>query len=173
MRGYIVRKMMSKINFRVLNTIKKLKTFEFGEMSLKNNELEHRPCQVIVQDNVKMKYIGQWIIGTNIRQGRGTLIWQDGSCFEGHFKNNKAKGKGRMIHANGDVYEGEFQENKANGDGTYTQYNGTVYKGQFVNDRQEGYGKENYNDGAYYEGTFLDGMKHGEGTFMNVNGQKY
>ena len=43
-----------------------------------------------------------------MRQGRGMLIWKDGSKYEGYWKNDMTDGKGRLIHSDGDVYEGEW-----------------------------------------------------------------
>jgi len=52
------------------------------------------------------RYDGDWILGRDIRQGKGRQIWPDGSMYEGWWKDNKANGKGRLIHADGDVYDG-------------------------------------------------------------------
>jgi hypothetical protein len=38
------------------------------------------------------KYEGEWIKGTKIREGKGKLIWPDGSIYEGYFHDNKANG---------------------------------------------------------------------------------
>jgi len=43
-----------------------------------------------------------------MRHGRGTQQWQDGSYYEGYWRNNCANGKGRLIHADNDVYEGNW-----------------------------------------------------------------
>lgn len=72
------------------------------QQSLSAN-LEFRPEQILPTN---VKYEGQWIPGTMIREGRGRQIWKDGSLYEGWFKNDKAQGFGRLIHADGDVYEG-------------------------------------------------------------------
>ena len=50
------------------------------------------------------RYQGSWNIDTNLREGEGTQIWQDGSIYEGMWSSDKANGKGRLIHADGDVY---------------------------------------------------------------------
>lgn len=51
--------------------------------------------------------------GSEIRDGKGYMIWPDGSIYEGFWVNNQATGYGRMIHADGDVYDGEWFEDKA------------------------------------------------------------
>ena len=51
-------------------------------------------------------YKGQWLKGTQIRDGLGIQLMADGSKYEGTWKNNIYHGKGRMTHANGDIYQG-------------------------------------------------------------------
>lgn len=53
------------------------------------------------------KFVGQFIINTNIKDGIGHLIYPDGSIFEGTFKNDLPI-KGRYIMINGDVYQGKM-----------------------------------------------------------------
>ena len=72
-------------------------------MGINHNQLEFRGMQTL--ENYA-RYEGQWIKGTDIRQGKGKQIWPDGSIFEGWFKDSKADGYGRMIHNNYYVYNG-------------------------------------------------------------------
>ena len=53
-------------------------------------------------------YKGEWLRNATpeVRTGRGTQIWPDGSMYEGYWVDSKATGRGRLIHADGDVYEG-------------------------------------------------------------------
>ena len=46
-------------------------------------------------------------------------MWNDGSKYEGFWKNDMANEKGRLLHADGDVYEGEWLDDKAHGKGHY------------------------------------------------------
>lgn len=80
-----------------------------------------------VQENVK--YEGQWIPGTMIRQGKGKQVWKDGTMYEGWFRHDKAEGQGRLIHVDGDVYEGDWVDDKAHGYGKYTHNDGATYEG--------------------------------------------
>lgn len=43
------------------------------------------------------------------KSGKGTLVWPDGSIYEGYFLDDKASGRGRLIHADGDVYDGDWK----------------------------------------------------------------
>ena len=36
------------------------------------------------------EYEGEWNTATDQREGIGTQIWPDKSCYVGHWKNNKA-----------------------------------------------------------------------------------
>ena len=45
-------------------------------------------------------------MGTDIREGKGTLIEPDGSMYEGWFMDNKYHGNGRMIRPDGTVIDG-------------------------------------------------------------------
>ena len=56
-----------------------------------------------------MIYIGEFNEKKQ-REGKGIQIWNDGSKYEGYWKNDKANGWGRLIHSYGDVYEGEWFE---------------------------------------------------------------
>ena len=35
-------------------------------------------------------YQGEWVINTSIREGRGIIIWKNGSRYDGFFKDGKA-----------------------------------------------------------------------------------
>ena len=61
------------------------------------------------------QYEGEWLRGTQAIQGRGSMLWQDGSLYEGHWAQNKFNGLGREIHANGDVYIGTWKDSKKHG----------------------------------------------------------
>ena len=97
-----------------------------------NNNLEFRPEQVLPTN---VKYEGQWIPGTMIREGRGRQTWKDGSLYEGWFKSDKAQGIGRLIHADGDVYEGQWVNDMAHGYGVYTHSDGARYEGDWYHDK--------------------------------------
>lgn len=54
---------------------------------------------------------------TKRKEGFGLQVWNDGSIYEGFWKNNKAHGEGRFILANGDMYVGNWANDKADGHG--------------------------------------------------------
>lgn len=73
------------------------------EAMLGNRELR----KLTLMDN-GAKYTGEWLLDSNIREGRGTQVWPDGSMYEGYWKDNRTTGRGRLIHSDGDVYDGEW-----------------------------------------------------------------
>ena len=132
-------------NPQVKDLENRLGQFDYGQPPQENNELEFRGM-VTLENGAK--YQGEWIKGTNIRQGKGVQIWSDGSKYEGWWRNNKANGKGRLIHADGDVFEGQWKNDKAHGTGKYSHLDGAQYEGEWEEDRQHGYGVETWPDGA-------------------------
>ena len=117
-----------------------------------NKPLEFRSEQTVASKRVK--YEGQWVVGTMIREGKGRQTFKDGSMYEGWFRNDKADGKGRLIHADGDIYEGEWMDDMAHGTGMYKHSDGASYQGQWQLDKQHGYGKEDWPDGSSYTGYY-------------------
>ena len=89
---------------------------------------EYRPLTYLEN---QAQYEGEWLRGSQIRQGKGVQYWQDGSMYEGYWANNKANGKGRLIHADGDVYDGLWKDDKAHGYGTYSHLDGAQYEGEW------------------------------------------
>lgn len=123
----------------------KLGRFEYAQAPKENQQLEFRGMKTLENG---AKYQGEWIKGTNIRQGKGIQIWSDGSKYEGWWKDNKANGRGRLIHADGDVFEGEWKDDKAHGFGVYSHLDGAKYEGEWEEDRQHGKGIETWPDNA-------------------------
>ena len=70
--------------------------------------LEYRPATNL--DGVW--YQGQWIRGTQIKQGRAILVFQD-SVWETIFYRDINIGKGRTIYNNGDIFEGYYNSKKS------------------------------------------------------------
>ena len=70
-------------------------------------------------------YDGEWIIGTDIREGKGTLyLFDDEDIYQGYFNNNKYSITGRFLWLDGDVYEGEYRDGERHGQGTFKKVDG-------------------------------------------------
>ena len=107
------------------------------------------------------------------REGFGKLFLNDGSIYEGFFKENRMEGRGRFLNIEGFIYEGEFKNNLASGYGKYVGLDGTIYKGTWVNNKQNGIGDVTYSDNSHYIGNFINGLKNGKGKFFFPEGNSY
>lgn len=141
-------------NPQVKELEQQLGRFDYGQVPKESNQLDFRGMRTLENG---AKYQGEWIKGTEVRQGKGVQIWSDGSKYEGWWKDNKANGRGRLIHADGDVFEGEWKDDKAHGYGIYSHLDGAKYEGQWQEDRQHGKGIETWPDNARYDGEYVMG----------------
>lgn len=121
MRGYT--EIQQYRNPNVEEILNQLGAFDYGSINPTPN-FEYRPLQLL---DTGAQYEGEFLKGTNIREGKGKQIWADGSVYEGYWKNSKANGRGRLIHADGDIYEGEWKDDKADGFGVYRHLDGARY----------------------------------------------
>ena len=72
----------------VVDMIKKLGEFDYEKHKphdLDESKLEYRE---LCKHGPKAEYQGQWLIGTETRQGRGQNTWEDGSIYHGYWVNN-------------------------------------------------------------------------------------
>ena len=76
------------------------------------------------------------------RSGKGKIIYQSGSIYEGGFVNNKYEGNGVYTWEDGDKYNGEWKDGERNGKGTFTKADGTVQMGKFIDGFMKGDGIE-------------------------------
>lgn len=98
----------------------------------------------------------------NERHGLGILLQEDGTKYEGYWRNDNFTGWGRYIDSNGNLYEGCFIDGKLNGKGIKRSLNGNIFTGEFVNSLREGRGKEETSE-HIYEGEFSNDKKNGHG----------
>ena len=64
------------------------------------------------------------IDGTDVREGKGNLVFNDGDEYEGEYRDDKFHGRGKYIWANGDVYDGQWVNGKRSGHGIATNVDG-------------------------------------------------
>ena len=64
-----------------------------AELKMSANKLERRTTVV----KPGFTYDGEWIIGTNKKEGRGVLVSRLGTIYEGWFRNDKFHFHGRII----------------------------------------------------------------------------
>jgi hypothetical protein len=131
------------------------------------------------------------------QNGRGVMLYQDGTKYAGDFRKGVPHGKGEVAIANGgsyrgdwvaggregvgvyrrptgEVYTGSFKKNKQSGRGVMTYPNGNKYEGNWENDLPNGYGKYTFPaTGEWYEGVFVNGLPNGMGVMAYKDGDKY
>ena len=84
------------------------------------------------------RYKGEWLDGTHIKEGKGMVIYADGSVYEGYWKNDYRHGPGRYIHTDSYVYEGERRIDKKHGRGKEVHANGNMYVGMYFDGERNG-----------------------------------
>lgn len=142
-------------------------------------------------------YEGNWIHTPEGEKfhGEGTLTYNDGSTFNGHFsygkkdgfgvlndkegvysglwKNGKRDGYGTQQYKSGALYIGNWKEDKLDGKGFLIYPDQSTYEGGFKNGKKCGYGEFRFKNGESYMGEFKDGLKHGYGIFTYLDGSTY
>ena len=109
-------------------------------------------------------------LSRGIREGKGTMIFEDGTVFEAYFRQDKPLENCRITYANGDVYEGANCDYKRHGLGKLTYADGTVYDGVFRDDMRAG-GKITYADGTAWNGSWDNDKEYtGEGVVKFEDG---
>ena len=89
----------------------------------------------------------------------------NGNTYEGEWINFKPDGFGIMTFADdGSIYEGQFKDGQRHGKGKQKAEGIAEYQGEWVNNNFEGKGVLVYADGGKYEGDFFKNKKEGYGT---------
>ncbi|KAJ3166385.1 hypothetical protein HDU88_003253 [Geranomyces variabilis] len=107
-------------------------------------------------------YAGEW--AGDVRHGRGTCFYDDGSMYDGMWEGDVREGWGRLhFAADKSVYEGEWHDGLRHGQGVLLLANGDRYEGTYLNDLKEGPGRFIYRQKRQcYEGEWaLDMPKCG------------
>ena len=112
----------------------------------------------------------------NIPNGKGKVVWENGSFYEGGFLNGECHGYGKFLLDGYGCFEGKwinhsFVEGKAMYHFVYTGYEmNTIYEGKFEEFFLVGEGKITRANGEIYEGDTLNGKPHGKGKLICSNG---
>ena len=127
-----------------------------------------------------------------------TVFMDDGSVYEGEYKNGKPNGKGSMTsYDNKTIYDGDWINGKREGNGKLIisdEYNytgpfendqfsgsggvlcdnkGNIYEGDFEKGKFEGYGHYKMSNGDTYIGEFKGGLFHGKGQYNDKEGNVF
>ena len=107
-------------------------------------------------------YTGNFVTG--YYDGKGKIIYKDGSSYDGEWKAGKRNGVGTYVSTYGWSYTGEFADDLKNGQGVCTFPDKSVYDGAWQSDVPNGKGKITYKDTSYYDGDWANNLKQGKGT---------
>ena len=108
-------------------------------------------------------YIGQF---ENFKfNGKGKIIYDNKSTYEGNFVSGYKEGNGQLIFEDGSYYIGNFHKNNYNGNGIFKWNDGRIYSGEWKNNNIEGEGKFNWSDNVYYKGEYKNNAREGKGTY--------
>ena len=114
-------------------------------------------------------YTGQFKHGTEVFDGTGMIIFNNGAIFEGYFKDNKKNGPGRYIWSTGSYYIGDWRDGKREGYGELIKPNGDIYKGYWRDNKRDGSGEEYFADGSEFRGSFTNDKRHGKGELYYID----
>jgi len=102
---------------------------------IKNKQPNGLGVAIYSNDNT-LRYSGYFLNG--MYNGKGVLLFKNGTFLSGEWKNGKLNGKGADLTASGDLYVGEFVDGKRNGSGTYTYDDKSFLFGKFKDDNFNG-----------------------------------
>ena len=114
--------------------------------------------------------------GPAAAQTDGSVIskqYDDGSVYEGTFKDGRQDGTGTYRLPNGYEYTGAWVAGEIKGQGVAHFPNGSVYEGEFAAGKPQGKGKITFADGGTYDGDWADGQMTGQGVAHYANGVIY
>ena len=133
----------------------------------------------------KVKSFDYWVkehdndlfyLNENIISDKILIVFnEDGSIYEGEYKNGKPNGHGSLTsYDNKTIYDGEWKDGKREGIGKLVVINKYNYTGPFENDFFSGTGGvlcDNF--GNIYDGDFEKGKFNGYGHYKMSNGDTY
>jgi hypothetical protein len=89
---------------------------DWNKLKLNKKDLE---TSKLVKYRNGSRYYGQLRKGSEIKEGRGIMVYTDGSLYEGFWKNNQQHGKGRMVYSADAIYQGNWKSGFYHGLGIY------------------------------------------------------
>ncbi len=99
--------------------------------------------------------------------------YEDGSIYEGEWKNGKRDGKGKYTYTNGGIFEGKYKNGKRDGKGKFISSSGSIFKGKYKNGKGDGKGKFISSSGSIFEGKYKNGKRDGQFIKTSSCGKKY
>lgn len=110
------------------------------------------------------KCIYEGEVKRGLRNGYGTLRFENGIEYTGYWREGLREGFGTLKYPSGQIYEGYWEKGKKHGHGVLKYASGNYYEGQFQNDKQNGQGTIYWiTRNEKYTGEWKDGLPHGYG----------
>ena len=108
-----------------------------------------------------------------VRHGFATYTSPDGFSYTGEWINGEIEGQGKAKYPNGSIYTGKFSKSEPNGIGKIEFIDGGNYEGEWLNGIIQGTGTAKYSNGSIYVGEFKEAKQHGQGDLTTLTGIKY
>ena len=125
----------------------------------------------IYNNKFALRYAGYFVNGSY--EGKGAILYEDGSFLSGEWKNGKLNGQGTHYSTEKDLYIGAFIDGKKNGAGTYLFKDNSFLQGSFKNDTYNGRCIYIAKDaGIISDNIYIDGKKNGQGYQYEVKDKK-
>lgn len=140
------------------------------EGRINDDGVPHGKGKMVFQDG--SIYEGDWANGQ--MDGNGVCKYSDGRGeYHGNWKGGHPHGKGTCLFSDGIEYTGSWKQGYMNGQGHCKFGNSEEYKGEWKNNQPEGKGVFTYASGNSYDGQWKKGKREGNGTFKFSNGDEY
>lgn len=141
-----------------------------GYVGEKNEQGQYHGRGTLINEDGSI-YDGEWRNG--LQEGQGIFKYVDGGVYVGQWVADFACGYGEMDFAEGATYKGEWKEDARDGHGWMRFATGNVYEGEWRNDASCGAGVMKYANGDTYEGQWKDDLPEGKGIMRWANGNVY
>ena len=126
---------------------------------------------------ISLLLLSSFLTSCEKKDGFGTETFDDGSKYEGEWKDGKRLGQGTFTFPDGGKYVGEFKGGLKNGQGTLTFHDVDEYVGKFSDEKFHGQGTYfftkgqkfvgEYKDGDWWNGTLYDKNENIMGKYVN------
>jgi len=107
----------------------------------------------------------------NISSDKNKKIEFENGVFIGNVINSKKEGKGIFYYNNGSRYEGDWKNDIKEGKGIFYYNNGDRYEGDWKNGIIEGKGIVYYNNGDREIGDYLNNQRKGKHIILKANNE--
>lgn len=91
--------------------------------------------------------------------GIGTMLFQNGFCYQGMFNRGSREGLGTTFDLSGKKYKGEHKKGIREGQGIFKNSDGRIYEGGWNSNKMHGRGREILQNGECFIVFYKNGLK--------------